>query len=106
LSPAWGIDFLKALHAAARVVLGGEGSEATVGNLIWPGDFDFLKLHRRPLPLRPYFAVIVGEPPGGKSNTRIVAELTTARRLVAGLLDEHWAEIVSEVSALDARAAA
>jgi hypothetical protein len=106
-STLWSRDSDQALAAAVRIILGGDGTPETIGGILWPGgDYEHYLRHSMTPPWKHYWSVVCGLPPGPRTDTRVVHELTWASRLVAGLLDEHWAEIVSEVSALDARAAA
>jgi hypothetical protein len=106
-STTWRTDFGHALDSVVRVILHGAGTPETIGSILWPGgDHEHYLRHSVLPPWKHYWSVVCGLSPGPRTDTRVVSELTWASRLVASLLDEHWAEIVSEVSAFDARAAA
>jgi hypothetical protein len=94
-SVVWTDEFLTALHAAAKIALGAEGSEATVGHLLWGPDAEFFKLHNRPVPLMRYWPAVFGFPADRKADPQVVRELEDASRLTRGLIDAHWQSIVS-----------
>jgi hypothetical protein len=96
MSSAWSTDFSKALDAAVRIILHGEGTPETVGSILWPGgDHEHYLRHSVAPPWKHYWAVVCGLPPGPRTSVRVISELTWASRLVASLLDAHWAEIVA-----------
>jgi hypothetical protein len=94
VSSQCGADFLAALRTAVHTVLGAACTDETAASILWGSDSEYYARRLAQPPLTNYWGPVIGQPPGPRTDGRVVEKLTHAGRLTRGLLEQHWNDVL------------